>query len=142
MGINPRIGGGLWHRIQAGINEPLMILKIARGEEVEPIRQYPVGMIFVDPVEDTVKLTLALADLFIYRFRIGFLGKDPIDRSNPAMSLRELIRSVRQTYFSGGTRASNLYTKYFFQDPLVSIIWWLQYIIRWWIQIRPSYLGR
>jgi carbamoyl-phosphate synthase large subunit len=142
MGINPRIGGGLWHRIQAGINEPLMILKIARGEEVEPIREYPVGMIFVDPVEDIVKLNLALVDLLIYRFRIGFLGKSPIDRSNRAMSLKELVRSVRQTYFSGGPRASNLYTKYFFQDPLVSMIWWLQYIIRWWIQIRPKDLGR
>lgn len=47
MGINPRIGGGLWHRIQAGINEPLMLLKIARGEEVEPIREYPVGIILL-----------------------------------------------------------------------------------------------
>jgi biotin carboxylase len=142
MGINPRIGAGLWHRIQAGINEPLMILKIARGEKVEPIRQYAAGMIFADPIEDTVKLGLAIVDILIYRFRTGFLGKDPIDRSNPAMSLRELVRSVRQTYFSGGDRSSNLYTKFFFQDSLVSIIWWLQYMTRWWIQIRLKELGR
>ncbi len=46
MEINPRIRQGLGERIQAGINEPLMILKIARGEEVEPVREYPVGLIF------------------------------------------------------------------------------------------------
>ena len=142
MGINPRIGAGLWHRIQAGINEPLMLLKIARGEEVEPVQKYPVGMTFADPAEDMVKLGLALTDLLIYRFRIGFLGKDPIDRSNPAMTLRGLIRSARQAYFSGANRSPNLYTKYFLQDPLVSIIWWLQYISRWWIQIDPKDLGR
>src|SRR5262245_5621906 len=67
--INPRIGAGLWRRIEAGINKPLMILKIARGEEVEPIREYPVGLVFVDPVEHSVLLGLALVDLLIYRFR-------------------------------------------------------------------------
>lgn len=142
MGINPRIGAGLWHRIQAGINEPLMLLKIARGEEVEPIRKYSVGMIFADPVEDAVKFGLALLDLLIYRFRIRLLRKDPIDRSNPAMSLTGLIQSVKQTYFSGGIKSSDLYAKYFLQDPLVSLIWWLQYMSRWWIQIGPKDLGR
>jgi biotin carboxylase len=140
--INPRIGQGLWYRIAAGINEPLMILRIARGEQVEPVRTYPVGLIFADPIENTMTLGVALLDLVIYRFRIGFLGKEPIDRSNPAMSLRELIQSVRQTYFSGGNRTSSLYTKYFFQDPLVAIIWWFQYTTRRWIQNLPRELGR
>jgi biotin carboxylase len=140
--INPRIGQGLWERIQTGINEPLMILKIARGEEVEPIREYPVGTILADPAEDTVRFGLALVDLLIYRVRIDLLGKCPMDRSNPAMSLSELIQSLRQTYFSGGNRTSSLYTTYFFQDPLVSMIWWLQNMTRRWIQNRPRELGR
>jgi len=140
--INPRIGVGLWERIQAGINEPLMILKIARGEEVEPVREYPVGLIFADPVEDILRVGLALMDIVVYRFRIGFLGKEPIDRSNPEISLRELIQSLRQTYFSGGNRTSSLYTKYFFEDPVVSVIWWLQNMTRRWIQNRPRELGR
>ena len=142
MEINPRIGQILWQRIQAGINEPLMILKIARGEEVEPIREYPVGTIFADPVEDAVRVGVALVDILIYRFRIGILGKEPIDRSIPAMSLRELIQSLRQTYFSDGHRVSSLYTKYFFQDPFVSIIWWFQNMTNRWIQNRPRELGR
>jgi biotin carboxylase len=140
--INPRIGQLLWERIQVGINEPLMILKIAKGEEVEPIREYPVGTIFADPVEDAVRVGVSLMDLLIYRFRIGILGKEPIDRNNPAMSVRELIQSLKQTYFSGGRRVSSLYTKYFFQDPKVSIIWWIQNMINRWIQNRPRELGR
>ena len=100
MEINPRIGVGLWRRTEAGINEPLMILKIARGEEVEPIREYPVGGVFVDPVEHSVRLGLALVDLLIYRFRTKVLGKEPIDQSNLAMSLRELVLWIRETYFS------------------------------------------
>jgi carbamoylphosphate synthase large subunit len=140
--INPRIGQGLWERIQVGINEPLMILKIAKDKEVEPVREYPVGTIFADPVEDAVRVGMSLMDILIYRFRIGILGKEPIDRNNPAMSLRELIQSLKQTYFSGGRRTSSLYTKYFFQDPKVSIIWWIQNMTNRWIQNRPRDLGR
>ena len=140
--INPRIGQGLWERIQVGINEPLMILKIARGEDVEAIRDYPVGTVFADPVEDAVRVGVALADIVMYRFRIGILGKEPIDRNNPAMSLKEIYQSLRETYFSGRRRTSSLYTKYFLQDPKVSIIWWIQNMINRWIQSRPRDLGR
>jgi biotin carboxylase len=142
MEINPRIGQLLWHRIAADINEPLMILKIARGEQVEPIREYPVGTIFADPVEDAVNVSLGLVDILIYRFRVGILGKEPLDRSNPPVSLMELVQSVRRTYFSGAKRVSNLYTKYFFQDPIVSVIWWIQNLTNRWIQDRPRELGR
>jgi biotin carboxylase len=142
MEINPRIGAGLWRRIEVGINEPLMILKIARGENVEPIRDYPVGTVFADPVENALRFGLALVDLLIYRFRIGFLGKEPIDPSNPAMSLRELIQAVRQTHFSGRRRIISLYTRYFFQDPVVSLVWWIQFIVRRWIWNLPKELGR
>ena len=140
--INPRIGQGLWERIQTSINEPLMILQIARDEEVEPIREYPVGTIFADPAEDAVRISLALVDILVYRLRTGFLGNQPLDRSNRAMSLRELIQSVRQVYFSGVKRVSSLYTRYFFQDPLVSILWWSQNIVNRWIQNRPRGFGR
>jgi hypothetical protein len=142
MEINPRLGLGLWNRTEAGINEPLMILKIARGEEIEPIRDYPVGVVFVDPVEHSVRLSQALVDLLIFRFRIGILGKEPVDRSNSPMSLKELVLWVRETYFSRRKLIWSPYTKYFWQDPIVSIIWWIQFLIRRWIQNRPRDLGR
>ena len=142
MEINPRIGQSLWQRTEIGINEPLMILKIARGEDVEPIQHYPVGTIFADPVESAVMVGAALVDILIYRFRTGFVGKEPIDRSNPAISLRELIRSLKETYFSSAKWASSPYTKYFLQDPKVSIIWWGQFMHHRWIRNGSKDLGR
>ena len=35
MEINPRIGEGRWQMVASGINEPLLCLKVARGEAVE-----------------------------------------------------------------------------------------------------------
>ena len=142
MEINPRLGLGLWARTEAGINQPLMMLKIARGEEIETIREYPVGVVFVDPVEHSVRVGLALADLLLYRFRIGILGREPIDRSHSPMSLKELVLWIRETHFSERKRVWSPYTKYFFQDPIVSILWWIQFMTRHWIQNRPRELGR
>jgi biotin carboxylase len=142
MEINPRIGLGLWTRTEVAINEPLMILKIARGEEIEPIREYPVGVILVDPLEHSVRLSQALVDLFIYRFRVGILGKEPVDRSNSPMSLKDLVQWIRKTYFSGRKLIWSPYTRYFLEDPIVSIIWWIQFITRRWIQNRPRDLGQ
>ena len=140
--INPRIGLGLWSRTEAGINQPLMILEIARDKKLERLREYPVGAVLVDPVEHSVRFGLALVDLIIYRFRIGLLGKTPIDRKDRPMSLRELVLWIRETYFAGRKKIWSPYTKYFFQDPIVSTIWWLQFITRHWIQNRPRELGR
>jgi biotin carboxylase len=142
MELNPRIGVGLWNRTEVGINEPLMILQIARGEKVEPIQDYPVGVIFVDPVEHSVRLIQALVDLFLFRFRTGVLGRKPLDRSNLPMSLKELRLWIRETYFSGRKLIWSPYARYFWQDPIVSIIWWVQFVTRRWIQSPPRDLGR
>jgi hypothetical protein len=128
MEINPRLGYRLWVRTELGINEPLMCLKIARGEEVEALKDYPVGKMLFDPIEDILGLGFKLLDLFIYKFRIGLLGKTPIDPFNPPMTLKELIQSYKQTYFNRKKKVFNPYFRYFFQDPLVSIIWWVQFL--------------
>ena len=44
MEINPRLGRRLWRRTELGINEPLMCVKIAKGEEVEAVKEYPLGI--------------------------------------------------------------------------------------------------
>jgi predicted ATP-grasp superfamily ATP-dependent carboligase len=130
MEINPRLGYGLWRRTELGINEPLMCLKIARGEETEPVKDYSVGTIILDPIEDMLGLVFSLLDLVVYKSCKGLLRMkpliDPLDQPTP---LKELIHSYRQTYFSDKKRVYNPYFKYFFQDPLVSIIWWFQFFI-------------
>jgi biotin carboxylase len=140
MEINPRLGTHLWYRTELGINEPLMCLKIAREEEVEAVNDYPVGTMLLEPIEDVMGLGFGLLDLMIYRFRIGILGKVPMDPFNPPMALRELIQSYQQTYLNVKKKVFNPYFRYFFQDPLVSILWWLafsKYVVR-----ASKHLGR
>jgi len=127
MEINPRLGLVLWYGIELGINEPLMYLRIAKGEKVEAVKDYPVGTMFLWPVEDVFGFGFKLLDLLIYKFRVGIQGKLPLDPLNPPMSLKELIHSYKRTYLGGKNKVFNPYFRYFLQDPLVSIIWWFQF---------------
>lgn len=129
MEINPRFAASLGTRIDLGINEPLICLKIARGEEVRAIRGYPPGILFLDPVEDMMGLGIRLLDLLIYRVRVGVQKHAPLDSFNAPMALKGLLRSYWQTYFTGKKKLFNPYFRYFFRDPLVSILWWVQVFI-------------
>jgi len=100
---------------------------IARGEEIDEVKDYPVGIMLIDPLEDMLGLGFKVLDLVIYKFRICLLRKTPIDPLNPPLSLKELIHSYKHTYFDGKKKVFNPYFRYFFQDPLVSILWWLQF---------------
>jgi biotin carboxylase len=129
MEINPRLGVNLWRRTELGINAPLMCVKIARGEEVEAVKDYPIGIVLIDPIGTILGLGFNLLDLLIYRFRTGTQGKSPIDSSNPPMALKELIQHSKLTYFNDKKKILSPYFKYFFQDPLVSILWYLQFLM-------------
>jgi carbamoyl-phosphate synthase large subunit len=138
--INPRMGYGLWRRVAAGINEPLMCLKIFQGEKVEVAKDYPAGTIFLCPVEDLLALALKLTDLLVYKFRVEFQGRRPVNPLNPPPSVTELIRSYKETYFSGEKKIYNLYHTHFFNDPLASVVWWLQTLSPLWRAAKE--LGR
>lgn len=135
MEINPRLGSRLWHMTELGINAPLMILKIARGEEVEPVPDNPTGTLFLEPVEDAVQLGFWAMDSLVYKLRTGLLGRAPIDPLNAPTGFKEMFRSIRDTYFLGSRRRLfNPHFRYFFQDPAVSILWWLTVVRRVWSQ--------
>jgi biotin carboxylase len=127
MEINPRLGTHLWYRTELGINEPLMCIKVARGEEVETAGDYPTGVLLLEPIEDAIGIGFALLDLLIYKLRTGILGKRPIDSLNPPMAFKEIFQSCKQTYCDGRKKVFNPHFRYFFQDPLVSILWWLAF---------------
>jgi biotin carboxylase len=129
MEINPRLGSRRWSRTELGINEALMCVKIARGEEVEAVDTLPTEVLRIHPVEDLFGLVFKLLDLFIYRIRVGLLGRTPVDSSNPPMPVKKLMRSYKETYLSRKRKVLNPYFTYFFQDPLVSILWWSQFFI-------------
>jgi biotin carboxylase len=127
--INPRLGVNLWRRTELGINAPLMCVKIARGEEIDAVKDYPVGAVLIDPIGTILGLGFNLLDLLIYRFRTGTRQKSPIDFSNPPMALKELIQYCRQTYFNDKKKILSPYFRDFFQEPLVSIFWYLQFFM-------------
>jgi biotin carboxylase len=127
MEINPRLGFTLWNRTELGINEPLMCLKIARGEDVEAVRENTEGIMFLSPVEDALALGFKLLDLFVYKFRVGIQGESPIDPSSPPMTLSEIGHSYKKTYLNVKKKVFDPYFRYFLQDPVVSILWWLQF---------------
>jgi hypothetical protein len=132
MEINPRMGNGLWWRVAVGINEPLMCIKIAKGEEVEAVKDYPAGTILIHPVEDLLGLGFKLVDLLVYKFRVNLLGRKPIDPLNPPQSVEELARSYKETYFNRKRKVYDFYFANSFSDPLVSMIWWLQTLPALW----------
>jgi hypothetical protein len=132
MEINPRMGNGLWYRVAVGINEPLMCIKMAKGEAVEAVKACPAGTLLLDPVEDLLGLGLKLLDLVAYKFRVNLLGREPIDPLNAPPSVKELIRSYQETYFSRKRKVYDFYFASSFSDPLVSMIWWLQTLPALW----------
>jgi biotin carboxylase len=139
MEINPRFPRQLWNRTEMGINEPLMCLQVARGEAVTPVPAYPVGLLFVSPIEDAGLLALQLLDRITYAAR-SLGGGRPIDASTAPPPLGEQAREFVRTYTADRRRIWDPYSRYFFQDPLSSALWWLQFST--WLAGSWRQLGR
>lgn len=125
--INGRLGTTLWYRTELGINEPWICLKIARGETVQAAAPYPVGTLLLEPVEDVMRLCFNLLDLVIYKFRVNVQGKTPLDPLYPPNPIGTLVASYAKTYLNRKKKVFNPYFRYFFEDPLVSILWWYRH---------------
>jgi len=127
MEINPRYPPQIWNRLELGINEPLMCLKIAQGESIEAIQGYLPGVLFVSPIDDIQLLALETIDRLAYNFRISVQRKPPLDSFSAPPSVPRLIKNYMQTYCGGQQKILDPYFKYFYRDPLVSALWWLQF---------------
>jgi hypothetical protein len=62
----------------------------------------------------------------IYRLRVSLGRESAVHPGNAPMTLRELLQSYGRKYFSRKKRLFGPYFRYFFQDPAVSLLWWLQ----------------
>ena len=140
MEINPRFPRQLWNRTEMGINEPLMCLQVARGEQVAPVPAYPLGVLFVSPVEDAGLMALQLLDRLVYTCRTRLGGSPPLDTSTAPPPLGQQAREFIQTYTTRRRRIWDPYSRYFFQDPLTSALWWLQFST--WLAGSWRQLGR
>jgi glutathione synthase/RimK-type ligase-like ATP-grasp enzyme len=140
MEINPRFPRQLWNRTEMGINEPLLCLQVARGEAVEKVPSYAVGVLFVSPVEDAGLMALQLIDRLVYSCRTVLGGRRPIDASTAPPPLGQQLREFVRTYTAPRRRVWDPYFRYFFQDPLTSGLWWLQFST--WLAGSWRQLGR
>ena len=123
MEVNPRLGTHLWYRTELGINEPLMCLKIAQGEPVEPFSDYLLGYMLLEPIEDVVGFFVDLLDLAVYRVRTSIFRQHSIDPDSPPNTLRKMITAYGEQYFSKTKRRFSPYVRYGLRDPLPALIW-------------------
>lgn len=121
--MNPRLGLHLWYRTELGCNEPLMCLRVARGEEVAE-HDYPVGTLLLRPFEDTLRIGLDVLDALLYPIRTKILRQKPFDPHNAPRSLTELARAYARDYFSSKPKVFSPYSKYLLDDPLPCLLWW------------------
>jgi predicted ATP-grasp superfamily ATP-dependent carboligase len=126
MEINPRIGESRWQLVAYGINEPLITLQVAKGQAVAPVEDWRIGTMFLCPVEDVISLGIKLLDLAVYKACTRFCSENVPDPLNAPMSVRQLLKSYKESYWDSEKRIYNLYFKHFFSDPLASLTWWLQ----------------
>jgi predicted ATP-grasp superfamily ATP-dependent carboligase len=140
MEINPRFPRQLWNRTELGINEPLLSLRIARGEPVAPVEPYPLGVLFVSPVEDVMLFSLQLLDRVVYAVRTRLPGQAPIDLTTAPPPLSRQAREFVETYRASRRRVWDPYARHFFEDPAVACLWWLQFST--WLAGAWRQLGR
>jgi hypothetical protein len=117
-----------------------MSIKIARKEPVEAVDDYPEGVLFVSPIEDVQLLGLQVMDLLMYKLRRRVQRSASADRHSRPMSVRQQIRSFMQSYLNRRKKVLDLYSRYFFQDAVVSILWWLRYAS--WVFGAAKQLGK
>ncbi|HWO43953.1 MAG TPA: ATP-grasp domain-containing protein [Candidatus Eisenbacteria bacterium] len=140
MEINPRFSRNMWHRAALGINEPLMCIKMAQGETIESANDYPVGALFVCPVEDFQLLLLQALDAIAYRFRTGVLRRAPLDPLSRPKTILSQLRCYIETYTGGRQKLFDPHFRYFFRDPLVSLLWWFRFSS--WVVGALKHVGR
>jgi biotin carboxylase len=129
MEINPRFGSGLMEIVALGINAPWMCLKVARGEEVKSVLNYPVA-IHLRPVEDALLLMLQLSSLVISKYQTVVRGKLLFDPFNAPTTFKELVWWYKGIYTNDKEKVFDFTFKDFFQDPVVSVMAWCQFVAR------------
>ncbi len=125
--INPRLGMHTWFRTQSGVNEPLLLLRLARGESIQTVTDFPRGALVFEPIEDLLDLPFELLDLMLYRIRTGILGWQPTDRHNPPYTLAELAKSFATNYGTRSRKVIGIHTRHLLEDPAACGLWFYAY---------------
>jgi biotin carboxylase len=125
--MNPRLGAHLWYRTELGANEPLMCLRIARGELVPEFNNFQEGALLLEPLEDVLRFGSQVLDRILFRYRTQVKGMKTLDPRNVPLSLTDLVRSYVKDYFGPGRKVFSPHFTHLLDDPLPCLLWWYAY---------------
>jgi len=120
--INPRFGNNLWFRMVLGLNEPLMFLRIARGESPGDVPGFREPVILLDPLSDFIHLLGLTLDQGMAYFRAKIQGVNDEGGSAVKESIPQLLSQYKAEYFSRRARELGPLNKGFFSDPLPPLV--------------------
>ena len=122
MEINPRTGNRLWYRTELGVNEPEIFLCMAMDQPLPPVPPYPEGVHLADPAQDIRNLGDRMVDNTSDWLRKLFRLGGGIPGYRESQPIKELLVSMRESYFSGVPIVIAPFSRYFFSDPLPCLL--------------------
>ncbi len=122
MEANPRFGHNLWYRTELGVNEPELLLAIARGETPPPVPPVQEGVLMADPLWDLIHLVGQCVDRSgdWIRSRLGRERRHAAELDFDTVGF--LLSAYRDNYFSRRPRITNPLNRGLLRDPLPPLV--------------------
>lgn len=117
MEINPRLGHNTWYQIVLGVNAPLILLRLARGQDPGPIPEVPEGYLLLDPLWDFLHLLGQCVDQSLTWLRRRLRGAPSVGTPYESESIPALLRALRSEYFSRRKRITSPLNRGLLSDP-------------------------
>lgn len=122
MEINPRLGHNLWYRTELGVNEPLMAVRLARGEDPGDAPSVPEGVILLDPLSDFLHFVSKALEQSIAWIRNRLTGTEADDEGLEKEYLGRLLKAWKSEYCTRRERVTNPFGRGLLADPYPPIV--------------------
>lgn len=122
MEINPRLGDKMWYQSELGINHPLMVLRIAKGEDPGEVPVFREGVLLLDPLSDLRHLLRTVMVQTIAFFRAKIRGTESTSSHFKKKYIRYLLRNYKSNYFGKTDIVTNPLNRGFFSDPFPPVV--------------------
>lgn len=122
MEINPRFGHNLWYRTELGINEPLIYLRLAQGQDPGEVPAVPEGVLLLDPLWDALHLLGRSLDQGKAWLRARFRSSEGVLTPFTEDSIPFLLRAFRSEYFGRTRRVTSPLNRGWLSDPLPPLV--------------------
>lgn len=115
--VNARFGHNIWFTTELGVNEPLMALRLAKGEDPGEVPVVPEGVIMLDPMLDFQHLISKAVGRSIAWIRKRLKGVESDNDRLEKEYFEQLLRDLRSEYFTRRKRITNPSNRGFLTDP-------------------------